>query len=66
MAGDGDPAGLRWMFELPMTAALCDLVPAVVVNKAQNISRLHSSFFSIKCIAALQGGEDDGDDKHTE
>jgi hypothetical protein len=28
------------MFELPVAAALSDLIPTVVVNEAQNISRL--------------------------
>jgi hypothetical protein len=31
------------VFELSMTAALCNLVPAVFVDQAQDVSRLHSS-----------------------
>jgi hypothetical protein len=40
MTGDSDSAGLRRMFELPMAATLCDLIPTIIVNEAQNISRL--------------------------
>jgi hypothetical protein len=43
MAGDGDSAGLGWMFELPVAAALSNLIPTVVLNKAQNISRLQNA-----------------------
>jgi hypothetical protein len=48
MSGDGDSAGLRWMFELPVAAPLSDLIPAIIMDEAQNVSRLHSFFlFSV-------------------
>jgi hypothetical protein len=34
-------ARLRRMLELPMAAALRNLIPAIIMDKAQNISRLH-------------------------
>ena len=40
MTGDSDPAGLGRMFELAVATALSNLIPTVVVNEAQNISRL--------------------------
>ena len=41
MSGDGDSAGLLGVLELPMAAALSYLVPAIIMDEAQNISRLH-------------------------
>jgi hypothetical protein len=48
MTGDRNSAWLRRVFELPVAALLSDLIPAIIVDEAQNVSRLHSFFlFSV-------------------
>jgi len=48
MSGDGDPAGFGRMFELTVATTLSHLIPAIIMDEAQNVSRLHSFFpFSV-------------------
>jgi len=48
MSGEGDSAGFGRVFELTVAAALSYLIPAIIMDEAQNVSRLHSFFlFSV-------------------
>jgi hypothetical protein len=48
MSGYGDSSGLGRVLELTVATTLSHLIPAMIMDEAQNVSRLHSFFlFSV-------------------
>lgn len=56
MTGYSNSARLRRVFELPVATPLSNLVPAIIMDEAQYISRLHSFCFSVYRSVRGQSG----------